>query len=115
MKNMIESRLQKSIRNVTFIVTSKLLLMLLAFTVRTLLIKYLGVEILGLDGLFLSVVTVISIADLGLGSAVIYSLYKPIAEKDEKTIAAYISFFNKVYSIIGCIIITVGVLTIPFL
>ena len=115
MKSMIESRLQKSIRNVTFIVASKLLLMLLTFTVRTLLIKYLGVEILGLDGLFSSVVTVISIADLGLGSAVIYSLYKPIAQKDEKTIAAYISFFNKVYSIIGCIIIAVGVLTIPFL
>ena len=115
MKSMIESRLQKSIRNVTFIVTSKLLLMLLTFTVRTLLIKYLGVEILGLDGLFSSIVTVISIADLGLGSAVIYSLYKPIAENDEKTIAAYISFFNKVYSIIGCVIITVGILTIPVL
>lgn len=114
-KNMSESRSTKSIRNVTFIAVSKLLQMLLTFAVRTILIKNLGVEILGLDGLFSSVVTVLSIADLGLGSAVIYSLYKPIAEKDERLIAAYISFFDKVYSIIGCIILVFGILSIPFL
>lgn len=112
---MSESRSKKSVRNVAFIAASKFLQMLLTFAERTILIKYLGVEILGLDGLFASVISVLSIADLGLGSAVIYSLYRPIAEKDEKTIAAYISFFNKVYSIIGCIVILIGFLTIPFL
>ena len=112
---MDESRSKNSARNVGVVFVSKILQILLSFLVRTLLIQKLGAEILGLDGLFSSVITILSIADLGLGSAVIYSLYTPIAENDKKTIAAYISFFDKVYSVIGIVIMVIGFITLPVL
>lgn len=112
---MIETRVKKSVRNVAVIFISKIFQMLLTFLVRTLVISYLGDVILGLDGLFSSIITVLSIADLGLGSAVMFSLYEPIANHEEKRIAAYISFFDKVYSFIGVMIFAFGVITIPVL
>lgn len=112
---MNESRSKNSVRNVGIVFGSKILQMVLSFLVRTLLIQKLGSEILGLDGLFSSVITVLSIADLGLGSAVIYSLYTPIAENDKKTITAYVIFFNKIYVVIGIVIMAIGFSTLPIL
>ena len=109
------SRTNNSIRNSTVVVLSKMINVIFSFIVRTLIINKLGIEILGIDGLFASVITVLSLADLGIGTAITYSLYKPIANQDYKTCAAYMNFFQKVYVLVGSVIFVLGLLLIPFL
>ena len=109
------SRTNNSIRNSTVVVLSKMINVFFSFIVRTLIINKLGIEILGIDGLFASVITVLSLADLGIGTAITYSLYKPIANQDYKTCAAYMNFFQKVYVLVGSVIFVLGLLLIPFL
>lgn len=82
----------------------KILLMILPFITRTLILKLIGEEYLGLNGLFTSIITVLNIADLGFGAAITYSMYKPIAENDNDTLCAILNFYRKIYRIIGSII-----------
>lgn len=110
-----DSRTKKSIRNIAFLTGGKLIHVLLSFFARTLLIRYLGIEILGLDGLFTSIISVLSLAELGLSSAVIFSLYAPIANGGKGKIAAYINLFQQIYAIIGVGITVVGLAIIPIL
>jgi O-antigen/teichoic acid export membrane protein len=86
-----------------------------AFVARTVLIHILGVEFAGLDGLFSSVLTMLNMAELGFGSAVVYKLYKPIAEGNDETVCALINYYKIVYRIIGTIVLIVGIAVIPFL
>lgn len=88
---------------------------LAAFVLRTALLYSLGVEYLGLNGLFASVIQVLNIADLGVESAITFSLYQPIAEDDEKTICALIRLYRKYYTGIGCIILAAGLCAAPFI
>lgn len=112
---MIKTRTEKSLRNVSFALTGKILQLALTFVVRTLILKKIGEDILGLDGVFNSVIAILSLAELGVGSAIMFSLYKPIAENDQEKIVAYLRFFNKVYSLIALIIFVIGMALIPFL
>ena len=65
--------------------------------------------------MFASVIDILSLAELGIGSAIVFHLYKEVAENNTKKIAAYINFYKKVYRIIGTIILTIGLLIIPIL
>ena len=87
----------------------------MSFAVRTVFIRYLGSSYLGINGLFSNVLSLLSFAELGFGTAIVYSMYKPIAENDEKKISAFMNFYAKVYKIVGIFIITAGVILIPFL
>lgn len=102
-------------RNVVYGMIEKITVIVLPFLVRTVLIKELGVEYTGLNSLFTSVLSVLSIAELGFGSAIIFSMYKPIAENDDKTICALLNFYKKVYRSIGWIVLLLGIAVIPFL
>lgn len=83
--------------------------------IRTVLIKYWGLEYAGLNSLFSAILNAISISELGIGEALIYSLYKPMAENDVQKANALLKLYRKVYFIIGCGVFVIGILLIPFL
>ena len=85
------------------------------FFIQTLMIHQLGVAYVGIKGLFSSILTVFSLAELGIGDAIVYAMYKPIAEDDYGTICALLNYYRKVYRNIGLVITILGVATIPFL
>ncbi len=94
---------------------NRLLMMLLPFLNRTLFLWLLGPEYLGLNGLFGSILGMLSLAELGFGTAIVCSLYKPIADDDQELICAYLAFYQKVYRVIGGLVCVVGLALLPFL
>ena len=109
------NRKKNAKRNIFFGVILRVLSVLFPFLIRTLIIHFLGAEYVGLNSLFSSILSVLSVAELGFGSAIVFSMYKPIAEDNKIVICAILNFYRKVYRIIGTIILTVGILLIPFL
>lgn len=96
-------------------VFSKLLHMGMPFITRTVLLYMLGTQYLGLSGLFSSLLSFLSLAELGVSNALVYSMYKPIAEEDEDTVCALLALYQKLYRIIGCVILAAGLVCVPFL
>ena len=109
------SRSQNSIKNIITSNISQVLIIVLNFIVRTVFVRTLGMEYLGLSGLFTNILTVLSLADMGLGNAIIFKLYKPIEEKNERRIIALMKLYRKMYTCIGCIVAFLGVCVAPFL
>lgn len=109
------SRLSNSIKNISFGLFSQALQLVLGFVSRTVFIRYLAVEYLGVNGLFSSILTLLSLTELGITSAIVYSLYKPLAEQDEKRLAGLVNFFSKVYTKIAIIVAILGLMVVPFL
>ena len=89
--------------------------LLFPFLNRTLFLWLLGPEFLGLNGLFASVLGVLSLAELGFGTAVVCSMYKPVAEGDKELIRAYLRFYRSIYRCIGTVIFGIGLCLLPFL
>ncbi len=102
-------------KNIIFGTINKMIMMVCPFFTRTVIRYILGVEYLGLDSLFASIISVLSLTELGFSSAVVYHLYKPVAEGDTKKVNAFLGFYKKAYRIIGFIILIIGLLLIPFL
>ena len=109
------SRAQNSFKNIITSNLSQVLLLLLNFLTRTVFVRVLGEEYLGINGLYSNVLTVLSLADLGIGSAIVFKLYKPIEEKNEDRIIALMKLYRRLYTIIGFVILFLGVCVIPFL
>lgn len=82
---------------------------------RTAMIYLMGVQYLGLNSLFTSVLQVLNLAELGVGSAMVYSMYKPIAEDDDTTICALMKLYRTYYRVIGLVIAVVGCVLTPFI
>ena len=85
------------------------------FIVRTILIYSFGVEYLGLNSLFASVLSVLSLMELGFGTAVVYSMYQPVAEKNTDQICAHLAYYRRIYRLIGIVVMAVGLALLPFL
>lgn len=100
-------------RNMVFGVALKLYQIVLPFIMRTALIHFMGVQYLGLSSLFTSVLQVLNLAELGVGSAMVYSMYKPIVDDDKDTICALMHLYRIYYRVIGLIIAVVGLALIP--
>ncbi len=108
-------RTRNAARNVVFDGTLEIVNMLFPFVIRSVMLHYLGTEYLGLNGLFKSILSFLNLAELGVGSAMVFSMYKPIAEDDTQTICALLRLYRTIYRIIGLIIAAVGLLLIPVL
>lgn len=108
-------RTKNAMRNIAWGIIEKIVSLLLPFLTRSVMIKMLGAEYLGLDGLFTSILSVLSISELGFGTAIVFSMYKPIAEDDTDTLCALLNMYKKVYHIIGNVILVLGVILTPFL
>jgi O-antigen/teichoic acid export membrane protein len=96
-------------------ILNRLVNMGLPFITRTVLLYVLGTEYLGLSGLFSSLLSFLSLAELGVSNALVYSMYKPIAENDKATTRALLALYQKLYRIIGTIILAAGLVCMPFL
>lgn len=108
-------RTKNATRNVFFTGMMQMMNMLVPFIMRSILLNYLGVEYLGLNGLFRSILQFLNLAELGVGSAMVFSMYKPIAEDDTDTICALMKLYRTLYRIIGLFVLTVGLMLVPFL
>lgn len=85
------------------------------FLSRIIFVKILGASYLGVNGLFSNILGILSLADLGMTTVLMYSLYKPLANDDKETISKYMNYFKNVYNIIALIVTVFGILLIPFL
>ncbi len=112
---MSASRSKRTAQNVVMGFAYQAMVMILSFVSRTVFIYTLGTEYLGLNGIFTDVLTLLSMADLGFGTAMAYSFYKPLAENDTKKLSALISFYSKVYNTIAAVVLALGLCCIPFL
>lgn len=87
----------------------------IGFICRVFFVRLLTEEYLGISGLFSNILSMLSLAELGISSAITYALYKPIADKDENKIASIMQVYKKAYTIIGIFVGVVGVALLPFL
>lgn len=110
-----KTRTQNSIRNSITALLCKIFVLILSFITRTLFIRYLGKELLGIEGLFSNILTILNLADLGISTAVTFLLYKHIAENNGKKTAAIIAYLHRFYIIIGTVVFVVGLALIPVL
>lgn len=108
-------RTKNGIRNLIWGILNKFIVIIFPFFLRTLFIYSLGINYLGLNSLFTSILTVLNLAELGFSSAIIYNMYKPIANNDIKTICALMNYYKKVYHKIGIVVIIIGLILLPFL
>lgn len=108
-------RTNNSVINLLVSWLSNFLNIILQFALRSIFIHTLSAEYLGLNGLFSNILSFLSFAELGFGTAITFSLYKPLAENDEKKVAGIMQFFKHVYFIVGVIVLTVGAMLTPFL
>lgn len=108
-------RTRNATRNIIFGIISRIYQIVVPFIMRTLMIYFLGVQYLGLSSLFASILQVLNLAELGVGSAMVFSMYKPIAEDNPKEICALMWLYRLYYRIIGLVIAVIGCFLIPFI
>lgn len=108
-------RTVNSIRNTVTGALTKVILIVLPFIVRTIIIRIIGIEYAGLNSLFTSILQILSFSELGLSTAVAFSLYKPITDGDKETIGALLNLIKRLYYIVGLVILILGVSLMPFL
>lgn len=108
-------RIKNTSRNMFYGTALQILKLVIPFLMRTAMIYLLGVEYLGLNSLFTSVLSVLNLAELGVGAAMVYSMYKPIADDDTDKICALMLLYKKYYRIIGTVICIMGLFLLPFI
>lgn len=89
--------------------------LVLGFICRIIFVRYLSAEYLGLSGLFTNLISMLSLAELGIGSAITYALYEPLAKNNTEKVKSLVAMFGSVYKIIGIVIAILGIAFIPFL
>lgn len=112
---MTNSRTLNAKRNILSGMVNRFVVLGLPFIIRTILIRELGAEYAGLSTLFTAILQVLNMAELGFSSAVVFSLYKPMAEDDKNAICALMMFYRKIYRIVGIVILLAGTAVMPFL
>lgn len=112
---MSKSRIFNSLRNMSLVLISQLAYTVVAFVCRTVFIYTLGKNYLGLTGLFCDILTLMSLAELGFGTAIAYSMYKPMVDGDRRKVSALLNLYRKIYLIIGISMTIVGLCLTPFL
>ncbi len=109
------NRTINSTKNVIFALGCQFVTLLLSFVNRSFFIKNLSATYLGLNGVFSNVIYFLSLAELGIGNVLLYNLYKPLKDNDNKKIVQILNLFKKLYTIIAIVILVLGILVIPLL
>ena len=110
-----QSREINSVRNISISIINQCISLILNFAAKSVFIKVLGEDYLGINGLFSNIFMLFSFAEFGIGSAMIYSLYNPIAKQDKSKISALYQYYKKLYRKMSLWISVVGLLVLPFL
>ena len=108
-------RIQKAGKNIIFGYISNLVILLVNFIQRTVFIYVLGMTLSGVNGVYTDILSVLSMTELGIGTALNYSLYKPVAERDYEKIKSYMRFYKRAYLTIAGVIAVLGIAISPFL
>lgn len=109
------SRAVNVLKNMVGGVGGQIFSSLIQFVSRTYFIMILGAEYLGVNGLFSNILSMLSLAELGIGPAIVFSMYKPIADNDELHIAKLMNFYKTAYRVVALAVAIIGVSLIPFL
>lgn len=109
------SRANKALKNSVTSIICQLVGIVVSFASRTVFTQLLGSEYLGVSGLFTNILTILSFAELGFGTAIVYRLYAPLAKKDYNTVNLYMRLYKKIYMVVTVIILVFGLSLIPFL
>lgn len=110
-----ETRTKKAAKNTSVFLFNKLIMLIFAFVVRTVFIKILGADYTGVNSLYSNVLSVLSLADLGMGSICSFYLYKALADNDEHQVYLISIAFKKIYRVIMIVLTVIGLSLIPFL
>lgn len=110
-----KGRTDNVIRNVNVSLICQFINTIMGFVSRSIFIKLLGETYLGVNGIFGNILTILNFAELGIGTAIVYNLYKPLKEHDEAGVGVLVNFYKKAYFVIGLIITVAGLLLAPFL
>ncbi|MCB2306038.1 hypothetical protein LGL08_05375 [Clostridium estertheticum] len=108
-------RSRESIINAVVSIIMYIITILIGFISQAIFIKTLGNQYLGLNGLFGNIISILAIVELGFGSAIIYNLYRPLAENDKESIKSIMKYYKKIYRIIAFIVFILGLCILPFL
>lgn len=111
----METRTKNSFKNIIYSWFNQFLTIVLSFVSRSVFLYCLSVDYLGIQGLFGDILNMLSLADLGFGTAMTFSMYKPLADKDYKKLAGLTTFYKKVYRVIATVITLIGIGLVPFL
>ena len=109
------ARTRNTLRNIAFGSLNRIINIILPFVSRTVILYVMGTQYLGLSSLFTSILSFLSLTELGVGSAMVYSMYKPIAQNDHETVCALLNLYRKMYRIIGTVVLLLGLMLLPFL
>lgn len=109
------SRIDHAARNILYGMVGNVLVLISGFVLRTAFIHILGITLLGVNGLYTNVLSVLSLAEFGIGTAISYSLYKPVADDNLEQIKVLMRLFQTVYRAIAAIVTILGLLLVPFL
>ena len=108
-------RFLNSLRNSAAAFVGQIVTIVLGVVLRWFFVHYLGQDYLGVNSVMESMVTILSMTDLGIGTSVTFALYKPIADGDEKRVGALMAFYRKVYMVIGFGTALLGPFLLPFM
>lgn len=115
MMMMEESRTMKSLKNIMMGFASKIVILIIGFVDRKFFIEILGEGMLSINGLFSDILLMLSLAELGMTNVMVFSYYKPLAEKNYAKVASLTSFYKKIYNTIAAAVALIGIILIPFL
>ena len=107
-------RTQNSMRNIVVAIIGQLFGIILQFISRKIFIVTMGTELLGVNSIFANILSILSLAEMGVGSAIAFSLYKPLADGNEEKINSIMLFYRNVYRIIALIVSLCGIIVVPF-
>ena len=108
-------RIKRSLKNISFALSNNILTSILGFISRTVFIYTLGQSYLGISGLLQNIFGLLAISELGLSTAIGFSLYKPLAKNDTKLISTLMSLYKKAYRVIGLVILVIGIVLYKYL
>ena len=112
---MSEVRVRRSINSLVWYIYTVVVTSVMPFIIRSLLIRFIGIEYTGVSSLFSSILQVINLADMGFDTAIVYYLYKPFAKNDTDRINAVLKVMRNAYLIIGSIVLIIGLCLTPFI
>lgn len=108
-------RTSNSIKNIFISMMTNIIAMLIGFGIQAIFVRTLNSEYLGINGLFTNILSLFAIVEFGLGNAMVYSLYKPVAEDDKEKIIILMNFYKRTYRVIAIFIFAIAMLLLPFI
>lgn len=108
-------RTENSIKNILFSIISQIIILLLGFATRKVFIDSLGTEYLGINGVLTNILSMLSLVESGIGISIVFNLYAPLAENNQKKVQALIALYKKLYMIIAAGVFVLSLCLFPFL